>query len=56
MTAFSHQLFIEQAWEQKSSLEINSDLKSTVQEILSELCQGKLRVAEKMDNGWLISG
>lgn len=55
MTAFSHQLFIEQAWEQKSSLEINSDLKSTVQEILSELCQGKLRVAEKKDGQWVVN-
>ena len=53
MTAFSHQLFIEQAWEQKSSLEINSDLK-VLFKIFIRIVPRKLRVAEK--KRWTMGG
>ncbi|MBY0291954.1 MAG: 2,3,4,5-tetrahydropyridine-2,6-dicarboxylate N-succinyltransferase [Alphaproteobacteria bacterium] len=46
---------IEEAWNQRQLLspESTGDIKSVVQDILCELDQGKVRVAEKTETGWI---
>ena len=43
---------IDQAWENRANLDITSELTQSVEQVLTLLGQGTLRVAEKINNEW----
>ncbi len=49
------QSIIETAWENRANLEITSELKTIVEQILQQLDDGQIRVAEKTANGWQVN-
>ena len=46
------QKIIDQAWENRANLEVTSELTQSVEQVLTLLGQGTLRVSEKINNEW----
>lgn len=50
----NHRSFIENAWEQRTNLQITDDFTKVIISILKVLGEGQLRIAEKINGEWIV--
>lgn len=49
------QQVVEQAWEDRANLSNDQDLENVIDQVIADLDCGKLRVAEKLNNQWVVN-